>query len=119
MAGGLKRQYEFMSEDLVLMRCLRDSNMPKFVFEDVPLFSGLINDLFPGMDCPRVGYEDLKAAAAFDLDSKGNKCSNEKVFSELCDKVIQMYDVLTVSHTFVLLYHIILRKLFHLNIYFL
>ena len=30
MAGGLKRQYENMSEDLVLMRCLRDSNMPKF-----------------------------------------------------------------------------------------
>ena len=52
-----------MAEDLVLMRCLRDSNMPKFVFEDVPLFGGLINDLFPGMDCPRVGYEDLKTAA--------------------------------------------------------
>lgn len=49
MAGGLKRQYEDMPEDLVLMRCLRDSNMPKFVFEDVPLFSGLINDLFPGI----------------------------------------------------------------------
>ncbi|KAJ1437467.1 dynein heavy chain, N-terminal region 2-domain-containing protein [Ochromonadaceae sp. CCMP2298] len=48
MAGGLKRQYQDMAEDLVLMRCLRDSNMPKFVFEDVPLFSGLINDLFPG-----------------------------------------------------------------------
>jgi dynein heavy chain len=70
MAGGLKRQYEQMSEDLVLMRCLRDSNMPKFVFEDVPLFSGLINDLFPGMDCPRVGYEDLKEAAAIDLTAK-------------------------------------------------
>jgi hypothetical protein len=39
-----------MAEDLVLMRCLRDSNLPKFVFEDVPLFTGLINDLFPGMD---------------------------------------------------------------------
>lgn len=49
-----------MPEDLVLMRTLRDSNMPKFVFEDVPLFGGLINDLFPGMDCPRVGYEGLK-----------------------------------------------------------
>ena len=48
MAGGLKRQYAKMSEELVLMRCLRDSNMPKFVFEDVPLFTGLINDLFPG-----------------------------------------------------------------------
>ena len=48
MAGGLKRQYQEMAEDLVLMRCLRDSNIPKFVYEDVPLFLGLINDLFPG-----------------------------------------------------------------------
>ena len=30
MAGGLKRQFSAMSEELVLMRCLRDSNMPKF-----------------------------------------------------------------------------------------
>lgn len=53
MAGGLKREYANISEDVVLMRALRDSNMPKFVFEDVPLFKGLINDLFPGLDCPR------------------------------------------------------------------
>jgi dynein heavy chain len=26
----------------VLMRALRDMNMPKFVFDDVPLFHGLI-----------------------------------------------------------------------------
>lgn len=63
MAGGLKRQYADMPEDLVLMRALRDSNMPKFIFEDVPLFHGLIGDLFPGMDCPRVGYEGLKVIA--------------------------------------------------------
>jgi Hydrolytic ATP binding site of dynein motor region len=60
MAGGLKRQYAGMPEDLVLMRALRDSNMPKFIFEDVPLFVGLVGDLFPGMDCPRVGHEGLK-----------------------------------------------------------
>lgn len=30
--------------------------MPKFVFEDVPLFMGLIGDLFPGMDCARKPY---------------------------------------------------------------
>ena len=30
MAGGLKRQFSGMSEEIVLMRCLRDSNMPKF-----------------------------------------------------------------------------------------
>ena len=99
MAGGLKRQYQNMPEDLVLMRCLRDSNMPKFVFEDVPLFAGLINDLFPGMDCPRVGYESLKEAALADLEAKGFKCSNESVFSYQADKVIQMYETQLVRHT--------------------
>jgi dynein heavy chain len=99
MAGGLKRQYQDMKEDLVLMRCLRDSNMPKFVFEDVPLFAGLINDLFPGMDCPRVGYEELKVAAAADLDARGYRCSEERVFYDQVDKVVQMYETQLVRHT--------------------
>jgi hypothetical protein len=30
------------------MRALRDMNMPKFVAQDVPLFNGLLGDLFPG-----------------------------------------------------------------------
>jgi len=42
MAGQLKRSYSDYPEDIVLMRALRDMNMPKFVFEDVPLFTGLI-----------------------------------------------------------------------------
>lgn len=82
MAGGLKRQYSDMPEDLVLMRALRDSNMPKFVFEDVPLFKGLINDLFPNMDCPRVGYEDLKTEVRKELETKGFRCSDDQVFAD-------------------------------------
>ena len=50
MAGALKRESSDIAEELVLMRALRDMNMPKFVFEDVPLFTGLITDLFPNMD---------------------------------------------------------------------
>ncbi len=57
MAGGLKRESADIAEELVLMRALRDMNMPKFVFEDVPLFSGLIGDLFPNMDVKRKPYE--------------------------------------------------------------
>ena len=42
MAGNLKRGSPEISEDTVLMRALRDMNLPKFVYEDVPLFMGLI-----------------------------------------------------------------------------
>jgi dynein heavy chain, axonemal len=49
-----------MPEDIVLMRALRDMNMPKFVFEDEPLFKGLIRDLFPGLEPDSVGHKDLK-----------------------------------------------------------
>lgn len=82
MAGGLKREYSDMPEDLVLMRALRDSNMPKFVFEDVPLFKGLINDLFPNMDCPRVGYENLKVEVRKELEIKGFRSSDDQVFDD-------------------------------------
>jgi dynein heavy chain len=57
MAGQLKRDNKDVKEDLVLMRALRDMNMPKFVYEDEPLFLGLISDLFPSMDISRVPYE--------------------------------------------------------------
>lgn len=52
MAGTLKRGAPDMSEAVVLMRALRDSNLPKFIYDDVPLFLGLISDLFPGRTLP-------------------------------------------------------------------
>ena len=68
MAGSLKREYSDLEENLVLMRDLRDMNAQKFIFEDVPLFMGLINDLFPGIQLERVGYEGLKEKIANILD---------------------------------------------------
>lgn len=58
MAGSLKRSSPDMSEALVLMRALRDMNLPKFVYDDVPLFLGLINDLFPG-ESPFIPWTSL------------------------------------------------------------
>ena len=42
MAGALKRGSPGTPEHLVLMRALRDMNLPKFVYDDVPLFLGLV-----------------------------------------------------------------------------
>eukprot|EP00958_Prasinococcus_capsulatus_P027403 scaffold5502_cov390-Prasinococcus_capsulatus_cf.AAC.6 len=97
MAGELKRGTGDMSEELVLMRALRDMNLPKFVFEDVPLFLGLINDLFPGLDCPRVRYPQLNDVVEKDLESQGYQVLTGP--SEQVDKVIQLYETMLTRHT--------------------
>eukprot|EP00879_Flechtneria_rotunda_P031035 GHRR01033858.1.p1 GENE.GHRR01033858.1~~GHRR01033858.1.p1 ORF type:complete len:129 (-),score=12.57 GHRR01033858.1:202-588(-) len=52
MAGGLKRANPDLPENVVLIRAMRDSNLPKFLVHDVELFSNIIADLFPGVDVP-------------------------------------------------------------------
>ena len=71
MAGGLKRESPEFDESTILMRALRDMNMPKFIFADVPLFRGLIGDLFPGLDCPRVRYPSFNDAVEAALNEQG------------------------------------------------
>jgi len=94
MAGNLKRQYADLQEDIVLMRALRDMNLPKFIYEDVPLFLGLINDLFPGLDCPRVRYESFNAACEEDIT-----LNKYQILPMQIDKVVQMYEVMMTRHT--------------------
>uniref|UniRef100_A0A8C2R7B6 AAA+ ATPase domain-containing protein n=1 Tax=Capra hircus TaxID=9925 RepID=A0A8C2R7B6_CAPHI len=94
MAGELKRGSAELREDVVLMRALRDMNLPKFVFEDVPLFLGLISDLFPGLDCPRVRYPDFNDAVEQVLQENGYIILPVQV-----DKVVQMYETMLTRHT--------------------
>lgn len=52
------------------MRALRDYNVPKIVSDDVPVFMGLIGDLFPALDVPRkkdLDFEKAVKQAAVDL----------------------------------------------------
>lgn len=52
------------------MRTLRDFNIPKIVTDDVPVFMGLIGDLFPALDVPRKRdqeFEKMVKQAAIDL----------------------------------------------------
>ncbi|CAH2295752.1 dynein heavy chain 10, axonemal [Pelobates cultripes] len=94
MAGELKRGSPELNEDVVLMRALRDMNLPKFVFEDVPLFLGLISDLFPGLDCPRVRYPSLNDAVEEAL-LEGKYI----LLPTQVDKVVQMYETMLTRHT--------------------
>lgn len=59
MAGALKRAEQDLNEDAVLIRAMRDSNIPKFLKDDLPLFNALIQDLFPGITLPESEYGEL------------------------------------------------------------
>ena len=59
MAGNLKREQPDLNEDAVLIRAMIDSNVPKFLKDDLPLFKALIQDLFPAIVIPKANYGEL------------------------------------------------------------
>lgn len=56
----LQRSDRQRPEDQVLMRALRDFNTPKIVSDDMPVFMGLVGDLFPSLDVPRKRSSDFE-----------------------------------------------------------
>lgn len=76
------------------MRALRDMNMPKFVYEDVPLFQGLITDLFPGLKCDRVTYPSFDKAVRESIAAMHNVVDEVQV-----DKVVQLYETMMTRHS--------------------
>jgi dynein heavy chain len=92
-AGNLKREQPNAPEDLILLRALCDCNLPKFLADDVPLFNGIISDLFPGVVQPKIDYGEL-------LNSIHQTC--EKMRLQATDafvkKCIQLYETTVVRH---------------------
>lgn len=44
----------------VLLLGMQDMNIAKLSNVDIPLFSGIISDLFPGIDCPYSDYSQVR-----------------------------------------------------------
>merc|ERR1719174_2691535 len=61
VAGGNgKRKFgDDHPEDVIALRSFMDVNMPKFTSPDIPLFKGIIGDLFPGVELLASDYGPL------------------------------------------------------------
>ncbi|XP_015429803.1 PREDICTED: dynein heavy chain 6, axonemal, partial [Dufourea novaeangliae] len=93
MAGSLKRDNPDKPEDVVLIRALRESNIPKFLRDDAELFEGIVGDLFPGIVIPEEDYGVLQETAITIMEEA-------RLQPERCTlkKAIQLHECLQVRH---------------------
>merc|ERR1719440_1084591 len=91
MAGALKRKDPEQDEQILLIRAMRDSNVPKFLSFDLPLFFAIINDLFPGVEVPYMDYGALQVEIENALVVQGLQVDDKLVI-----KTIQLFETFQV-----------------------
>ncbi|XP_072903303.1 LOW QUALITY PROTEIN: dynein axonemal heavy chain 11 [Hemitrygon akajei] len=94
VAGSLKRGDRNRPEEQVLMRALRDFNLPKIATNDVPIFLGLIGDLFPLLDVPRKRDADLEQMVRQSISELHLQPEDNFIL-----KVTQLEELLAVRHS--------------------
>ena len=110
VAGAFKRADPDMSELQLLKRALRDFNYPKIVKDDLPVFDGLISDLFPNVQVDR--KRDMKLE---DKIVEACEVVNEKKKSKVIEdeanhfkfypdptfvlKVVQLKELIEIRHS--------------------
>lgn len=107
VAGSLKRGDPDRPEDQVLMRSLRDFNIPKIVTDDMPVFMGLIGDLFPALDVPRkrdLDFEAVVRKAIVDLKLQAEDNFVLKVCGAFPDMPLCLW-ILYLDHTLSFMLH--------------
>ena len=92
-AGNLKRKHPDECEFVLTLRAIIDVNLCKFLAHDVPLFYGIVGDLFPGVVLPKTDYENLHAAVI-------NQCTakNLQPTEYFLTKITQLYEMIVVRH---------------------
>jgi len=95
VAGSLKRAEPLVDEDRILMRALRDFNLPKLVDEDKPIFRELIGDLFPGLANTERKF-DLRLQEAIVAVAGKRGLQAEETFVL---KVVELAELLAIRHS--------------------
>jgi dynein heavy chain, axonemal len=92
-AGNLKRVNPDENEEALLLRALQDVNVPKFLAHDLPLFDGILSDLFPGILRPPFDYGPFLSAVKIQCERQ-----NLQAVPIFLRKIIELYEMICVRH---------------------
>ncbi|KAJ9459042.1 Dynein-1-beta heavy chain [Diplonema papillatum] len=92
-AARLKQAYPEEDEAILILRSIKDVNLPKFLTQDVPLFSNILGDLFPGVVLPKPEYEAYTNAMHLACAHYNVQCT--EYFSI---KAFECYEMINVRH---------------------
>ncbi|KAG5895230.1 hypothetical protein JTB14_003447 [Gonioctena quinquepunctata] len=92
-AGALRRAYPEVEEPQLVLRALIDVNLPKFLAQDIPLFEGIYNDLFPGVELPPFERADLIECLTEEIKKR-----NLQPTPWFIAKCMQIYEMILVRH---------------------
>lgn len=91
--GRVKRTQLDLDETTVVIKALRDMNLPKFLAEDVVLFDNLFMDLFPECEEPQVNTDVLQLGIEDSLIA-----NNLQLNENLVVKIMQLYEYKNTRH---------------------
>ncbi|GFR44543.1 hypothetical protein Agub_g5814 [Astrephomene gubernaculifera] len=92
-AAANKQRSPDTLEDVLMLRSIKDVNEPKFLAPDLPLFAGILSDLFPGVDLPATDYSALDERLCTNCTRLN--LQSTPVFLE---KAHQLYEMILVRH---------------------
>lgn len=58
-------------QELIVLRAIRDANVPKFLMDDLKLFNGIVSDLFPKIRDVPVDYGEMEQSIRNRATEKG------------------------------------------------
>ena len=58
-------------QEQIVLRAIRDANVPKFLQDDLKLFNGIVSDLFPTTEDVVVDYGDMEKSIREKAMEKG------------------------------------------------
>ncbi|XP_037928394.1 dynein heavy chain 2, axonemal [Teleopsis dalmanni] len=93
-AGRKRRQLPGTNEEEIVYLAMRDMNVARLTAADLPLFNGIMSDIFPGVVLPVIDYSYFKTAIENEL-----RDHNLQIIPIAIKKILELYETKNSRHS--------------------